>query len=886
MNKGMMKTLLATTLSVALAAVNGFADVSVSGVQFLKLAPGARAVGMGESFVGVADDATATFYNPAGLGTQPMGSSWQTMDIPSELRPLKQVVAVRVRGGGSISSYDLWAITPKGLARFDQSKWYFEEVYRTRTDQTVAQMAKANVGGADDIRLNEVIRKIAEVNNRHSYAWITDICLRISTNTPAGYKDSVAIREGVDSLRLLYDQCRLNWDNVATVNEALTQGMKDSSLSKSETDKILFAMERSRNRFIPEEIRIPLSVWFDGEPQQLASRGDGIVFLTTAGLYSLVGSEWKLITFPDTVGAPQITSMATIAGTVHVGTKNGVWRIEGFKATPLKCTQSLPEGAVTAIGGNGSNDMYAVVGQHLWHYNGADWMATRDYTVVLDDTADRILAKLALYGTVTERQELRATIVEANKSLATPPAVADSVNPPVVSDETVEQLFARIIQAGKVIKVPYSPAFKGAITSIRVQGTDKLFLGGDYGVAFLNAGRWTLPGFGEVSVAEGQTNEMIVGGITRPQSITPEALMSMFVEMNDLGGQQVSAGTRVKVYRNPAACATLEIVRYEGKHYFATSEGVIEYDGSTWRRAEFAGIGNERIFAIIADDQGFQIVSGKTIAHFVPARRELTVMHTPLLSNLQVTDLNYEFLSLVTPVAGLGTFGVNVSLLSYGKIVLTGESSSDPIGTFSAYDISMQVLYGGALTRKLSGGLGARVIYSRLSAVGAGAEVGSGTATSVALSGGLLYQMKRNLRLGFSAKNFGPDISYIDAAQSDALPRTVAVGFGWWPKLEEDWRVLVTGQAEKEMVAVNGHFRDELQQVIVGGGAEVVYLGTIAGRIGYRYDGEEYTNSYMTFGVGLYLLDEKARADFSFIPSSKNQAQDNTPKFSLSYAWF
>jgi hypothetical protein len=44
--------------------------VSQSGVLFLMIAPGARASGMGESFVAVADDATASYWNPAGLAQQ------------------------------------------------------------------------------------------------------------------------------------------------------------------------------------------------------------------------------------------------------------------------------------------------------------------------------------------------------------------------------------------------------------------------------------------------------------------------------------------------------------------------------------------------------------------------------------------------------------------------------------------------------------------------------------------------------------------------------------------------------------------------------------------------------------------------------------------------
>ncbi|MCX6640178.1 MAG: PorV/PorQ family protein [bacterium] len=40
---------------------------SESGVIFLKLVPGARPAGMGEAFVAQADDATATWWNPAGM---------------------------------------------------------------------------------------------------------------------------------------------------------------------------------------------------------------------------------------------------------------------------------------------------------------------------------------------------------------------------------------------------------------------------------------------------------------------------------------------------------------------------------------------------------------------------------------------------------------------------------------------------------------------------------------------------------------------------------------------------------------------------------------------------------------------------------------------------
>jgi hypothetical protein len=44
-----------------------FRKVGTAGAQFLKIGPGARAVGMGEAFVAVADDASAIWWNPAGV---------------------------------------------------------------------------------------------------------------------------------------------------------------------------------------------------------------------------------------------------------------------------------------------------------------------------------------------------------------------------------------------------------------------------------------------------------------------------------------------------------------------------------------------------------------------------------------------------------------------------------------------------------------------------------------------------------------------------------------------------------------------------------------------------------------------------------------------------
>lgn len=61
------KMIFGLTLLVAVALQ---ARPSEAGVIFLGISPGGRPTGMGDSFVAIADDATATYWNPAGLGFQ------------------------------------------------------------------------------------------------------------------------------------------------------------------------------------------------------------------------------------------------------------------------------------------------------------------------------------------------------------------------------------------------------------------------------------------------------------------------------------------------------------------------------------------------------------------------------------------------------------------------------------------------------------------------------------------------------------------------------------------------------------------------------------------------------------------------------------------------
>ncbi|MBD3381930.1 MAG: PorV/PorQ family protein [candidate division Zixibacteria bacterium] len=65
----MKKLLLIVMLLLVLAPgyLYGQAKVGTAGAQFLEIGVSARAVGMGEAFISMTDDATAVYYNPSGL---------------------------------------------------------------------------------------------------------------------------------------------------------------------------------------------------------------------------------------------------------------------------------------------------------------------------------------------------------------------------------------------------------------------------------------------------------------------------------------------------------------------------------------------------------------------------------------------------------------------------------------------------------------------------------------------------------------------------------------------------------------------------------------------------------------------------------------------------
>jgi hypothetical protein len=120
----MLGALIASSFTPAYA-------VSESAVLSLMISPGARAAGMGEAFVGLADDATATFWNPAGLAFQ----------YGKELH-LMHVNWLPEFGNDLFYDFATYIQHIEGLGTFGINVTYLNLGEQVHTDETGAELGK------------------------------------------------------------------------------------------------------------------------------------------------------------------------------------------------------------------------------------------------------------------------------------------------------------------------------------------------------------------------------------------------------------------------------------------------------------------------------------------------------------------------------------------------------------------------------------------------------------------------------------------------------------------------------------------------------------------------------------------------------------------------
>ncbi len=925
-------TLLAAVCLWAAVVSEISADISNAGLLFLRIAPGARPAGMGESFVAIADDATATHWNPAGLGSYPLADSWKEERIPANLKPITALTALRKEGGKGYMAFDLWALTSKGVARYDNKEWHLGEVFSTRTDETVAEKVKAYFNIADEAELDKIVKRVAVANNERTYEFLGWLRDTVMTNVPADYNLRESLTKEFDSLLAGYDRCLVNWSRVREAQVQFSDGLKDGKLSEQEIDRINFAIEKSRNRYVLEELLIPYSAVLEGEPIDIAASLELLLVATTENLYAYDGRRWRPLHTPtDSVQYGAVRTLFALDRHILIGTDQGLVAFSGAKLRPAEKSEQLPAGPVTGIGAHDINDIWIVLNNDLYHYNGSNWSNTRPYTAVLDDAPESIATKFSIYGTASEKQNYLAKLEKANENVAianqkdlenadggrkgllelmeemkqqdstgqllaaalneagdnttdstmtTPaesaePASAENV---VVSAEPVPKTLT--IRPGDVIKVPYLSEIKGRVNTIHVN-FEEIWLGTEYGVVHFDGKKWEMPGYKDTVVNLPINMPELASKVALTDTAKMVDYSTRITVLNDLNDNQVVPNVKIKVPHNPAAASVNEIAQRENKVFFATSEGLIEFEGGHWRRSELKEMDETNSIDIRSIENELWVASQERIVIKANGRSDISTMYVKWLPEL-ADDIHYAFLSAVFPKSNLGTFGGNISFISYGTFYKTDQFGPQIIGEFDAYEIAATGSFGAPLSEKMSGGISAKLIHSHLSSVGAGAELGDGLATVFAFDLGLLYRMSSRLTWGLAVTNLGPRVLYSDAGQSDELPRNFGLGFAYKLLQSDFYRLIVTAEMNKMLVGVDDGLSQELKETIFNSGTEFTYANIFAIRAGYVYDQEGNVKN-LTLGAGLSPL-SNMHFDFSYIPSGSSSVLANILRVSLSIA--
>lgn len=868
----LMKSWIGWAVLVVVVLNAGMAQAAVNaGVLFLRIAAGARAAGMGESFVAIADDATATHWNPAGLGEYPLNSQWVEYRLPGYGQVRDAAVIKNGLPFEGANAFDLWILTDQGLLVMGGSERYGatslgDTAAAASAKRLVAAGRAANylvlpTSGVSSV--SAAIRRYAtflseeEADNISVEAVgnlmgisadkLEPTLARLTNAIPPDYRDRSMLENVIRDFRSAYRQGRLDPERVDALRGAIAALPESGPAGPEALDRVRFTMERSVTGIFPQNVNISLADLFGRDIRAIAGDGNHLYVATATRVLTFDGGRWESVTAPTEAGweAEGVNCIELTSGPrLWLGTDHGVlvrltsdWKRYGT-------AEGLPGEKVTRMAFSGARSGWVMTDQGPAALSEDAFSAS--YTVIANvgDSVTTILR--------------RFLDSEDHVFLAAAEAEVLSVN---------GKPAGYVPEAGSTLLVPYKLGIHGQVTSLALDNYDRLWVGTTLGVIRFSQGHFYNQGYTKVVPQEATTAKALaekqLGGRATPDRIAHFARIT--TEYNNLDADgNIAAGRLVYSYRNPAA-APINCMASAGDLFLvATNAGQLQVKSGDWTRYYHRNLERDQVHAIAANGRDIWFVTNDRVVVYLEPRRELTFMHANWLPTL-APDIYYEYLSYVTHVEGWGTLGVCATFLSYGEISRTDERGKVQ-GLFHSFDGALSVSYGTRLSSSLVGGLSAKVIYSRLADQGAGAEIGSGSATAFAMDAGLLYHTPwKRLTLGAALTNVGPKISYIDAQQADNLPSNLALG-GAYKLVHTPYnRLTLIGELNKELVSL-GKGGSELEQIIYNTGVEYWYSSIIALRAGYIND-EDGQIKTVTFGAGLAY--QRFQLDFAYIPSTR-----------------
>jgi hypothetical protein len=254
--------------------------------------------------------------------------------------------------------------------------------------------------------------------------------------------------------------------------------------------------------------------------------------------------------------------------------------------------------------------------------------------------------------------------------------------------------------------------------------------------------------------------------------------------------------------------------------------------------------------------------------------------HAQLVPGL-ADDVFYEYLCYSKYMENLkGSLGFSLIYVNYGQSTATNEQG-EFIATFSSFEIIPALGYGTELSKDFFLGLAAKFVYVRLVPEDVlfrlnyitGGNEHAGEGQTFALDFGLLKKnfFIRDLNLGFSFTNFGPDMVYIDKSKSDPIPLTMRLGWSYLMHIDDYNKILFTMDANKMLIYTAKNYEDR----------DPFYKAWLTSWMDDDTRAQEWDQVVLNFGVEYSISDFYFRA--GYISDREGQIEDPTYGFGLKY---